>query len=133
MTAAAASVLAPGERARLKADGKRLVNDAFESAEDGEWTETAFVYCPNWLRFQYLGEVLESNLAEIRYLWNETGLSLEFDAEEIVELIEELNTIVLHQYGEVPAQAVDDARDERRRTRADALAALDRIDDRGGR
>lgn len=82
------------ESHKLKALCEKVseVKDLFpqQQREDGEWTETAFVYCPNWLRFQYLGEVLESNLAEIRYLWNDTGLSLEFDAEEIVELIEAL-------------------------------------------
>jgi centromere/kinetochore protein ZW10 len=49
-----------------------------------------FIYCPNWLKFQYLAEILESSLADIKYLWNEGELSLEFDAEEVVDLIEAL-------------------------------------------
>lgn len=52
--------------------------------------DMTFVYCPNWLKFQYLEQILESSLADIRFLWNEGELSLEFDAEEVVELVEAL-------------------------------------------
>ena len=52
--------------------------------------DMTFIYCPNWLKFQYLAEILESSLADIKYLWNEGELSLEFEAEEVVELIEGL-------------------------------------------
>ena len=48
------------------------------------------VYAPNWLRFQFLVNILESSLADIKYLWTEGELSLEFSAEEIVDLIEAL-------------------------------------------
>jgi centromere/kinetochore protein ZW10 len=33
---------------------------------------------------------LESSLADIKYLWKEGELSLEFDAEEVVDLVEAL-------------------------------------------
>ncbi|KAK3072531.1 ribosome biogenesis protein ytm1 [Teratosphaeriaceae sp. CCFEE 6253] len=56
----------------------------------GEPADMTFIYCPNWLKFQYLAEILESSLADIKYLWNEGELSLEFEAEEVVELIEGL-------------------------------------------
>lgn len=56
----------------------------------GEKRDMTFVYCPNWLKFQYLAEILESSLADIKYLWKEGELSLEFEAEEIVGLIEAL-------------------------------------------
>ncbi|KAK5123888.1 hypothetical protein LTR85_002084 [Meristemomyces frigidus] len=56
----------------------------------GEPMDMTFIYCPNWLKFQYLAEILESSLADIRYLWNEGELSLEFEAEEVAELIEGL-------------------------------------------
>lgn len=56
----------------------------------GEAADMTFIYCPNWFKFQYLAEILESNLADIKYLWNEAELSLEFEAEEVVELIEAL-------------------------------------------
>ncbi|KAK0894122.1 ribosome biogenesis protein ytm1 [Friedmanniomyces endolithicus] len=79
----------------------RLLMDQISTAKDifvrnnarGEGDASAdmtFIYCPNWLKFQYLAEILESSLVDIRYLWNEGELSLEFDAEEVVELIEGL-------------------------------------------
>ncbi|KAK4951824.1 ribosome biogenesis protein ytm1 [Elasticomyces elasticus] len=68
--------------------------DMFVRDEKADGVEEApdmtFIYCPNWLKFQYLGEILESSLADIKYLWNEGELSLEFDGEEVVELIEGL-------------------------------------------
>jgi protein transport protein DSL1/ZW10 len=65
--------------------------DIFEQQREGsEAADMTFIYCPNWLKFQYLAEILESSLADIKYLWNEGELSLEFEAEEVVELIEGL-------------------------------------------
>jgi len=48
------------------------------------------IYCRNWFKFQYLAEILESSLADIKYLWTEGELSLEFEADEITELIQAL-------------------------------------------
>ena len=48
------------------------------------------VYTPQWLKFSYLTNVLESSLADIKYLWHEGGLSLEYTADELVDLIEAL-------------------------------------------
>ena len=45
------------------------------------------VYTPAWLKFQYLAEILESSLADIKFLWTEGELSLEFETEELVDLI----------------------------------------------
>lgn len=62
-----------------------------QQAEDGsEARDMTFIYCPNWLKFQYLGELMESSLADIKYLWGEGELSLEFEAEEVVGLVEAL-------------------------------------------
>ena len=47
-------------------------------------------YTSNWLKFQYLVNILESSLIDIKYLWTEGELSLEFSAEEVVDLIEAL-------------------------------------------
>lgn len=44
-------------------------------------------YAPSWLRLQYLSEVLQSNLQDVRYLWMESELSLYFSADEVVDLI----------------------------------------------
>ncbi len=48
------------------------------------------VYAPSWLKFQYLSNILESSLADIKYLWLEGELRLEFTAEELIDLIEAL-------------------------------------------
>ena len=47
-------------------------------------------YTPSWLKVQYLANILESSLVDIKYLWTEGELSLEFSAEEVVDLIEAL-------------------------------------------
>ena len=71
---------------RILMDKISTAKDLFTKGGDGGQDMT-FVYCPNWLKFQYLAEILESSLADIKFLWNEGELSLEFDAEEVVELI----------------------------------------------
>jgi len=48
------------------------------------------VYTPHWLKFQYLTNILESSLVDIKYLWTEGELSLEFSVEELTDLIEAL-------------------------------------------
>ena len=48
------------------------------------------VYVPNWLRFQYLANILDSSLVDIKYLWTEGELSLEFSVDEVVDLIRAL-------------------------------------------
>ena len=77
---------------RALMDTVSAAKDIFlQKREDGgEPADMTFIYCPNWLKFQYLAEILESSLADIKYLWNEGELSLEFEAEEVVELIEGL-------------------------------------------
>lgn len=45
------------------------------------------LYAPHWLKFQYLANILESSLVDIKYLWTEGELGLEFDTEEVVDLI----------------------------------------------
>jgi protein transport protein DSL1/ZW10 len=60
------------------------------SREGEAQQDMTFIYCPLWFKFQYLAEILESSLADIKYLWMESELSLEFDQEEVIELIEGL-------------------------------------------
>ena len=48
------------------------------------------VYTPGWLKFQYLTNILESSLVDIKFLWEEGELSLEFEIDELVELVEAL-------------------------------------------
>ncbi|KAJ6030359.1 hypothetical protein N7499_012774 [Penicillium canescens] len=57
---------------------------------DAEALPVTAIYVPSWLRFQYLVNILESSLADIKYLWIEGELGLEFSAEEVIDLIEAL-------------------------------------------
>lgn len=57
---------------------------------DAQPRDMTFIYCPNWLKFQYLAEILESSLVDIKYLWTEGELSLEFVPDEVEGLIEAL-------------------------------------------
>ncbi|KAJ5938710.1 Retrograde transport protein Dsl1 C-terminal [Penicillium verhagenii] len=58
-----------------------------ESAADSEAVPVTAVYVPNWLRFQYLINILDSSLADIKFLWVEGELSLEFSMDEVIDLI----------------------------------------------
>ncbi|KAJ5647132.1 Retrograde transport protein Dsl1 C-terminal [Penicillium lividum] len=58
-----------------------------ESAADSEAVPVTAVYVPNWLRFQYLINILESSLADIKFLWVEGELGLEFSMDEVIDLI----------------------------------------------
>ena len=59
---------------------------AGEKGKEGEVPLTA-QFAGGWLRMKYLSEVLQSNLAEVRFLWVEGELSLYFSAEEVVDLV----------------------------------------------
>lgn len=58
-----------------------------ESTEESEAVPVTAVYVPNWLRFQYLINILESSLADIKFLWIEGELGLEFSMDEVIDLI----------------------------------------------
>lgn len=58
--------------------------------DDQDVVPLTALYIPNWLRFRYLAEILESKLVDIKYLWTKGGLSLEFTAEEVIDLIKAL-------------------------------------------
>lgn len=45
------------------------------------------VYTPSWLKFQYLANILESSLVDIKYLWTEGELALEFQTDELIDLV----------------------------------------------
>nr|OQO22525.1 hypothetical protein B0A51_09676 [Rachicladosporium sp. CCFEE 5018] len=79
---------ADSKQLRLLCDRISSLKSLFVASEGA--TDMTFIYCPPWLKFQYLGEILESSLADIRYMWSEGELSLEFEGEEVVELIEAL-------------------------------------------
>jgi protein transport protein DSL1/ZW10 len=61
-----------------------------EAQGEEETLSMAAVYVTNWLKFQYLINILESSLADIKFLWAEGELPLEFSPEEVIDLIEAL-------------------------------------------
>ncbi|QDS67434.1 hypothetical protein FKW77_000331 [Venturia effusa] len=77
-------------------DQVSALSDLFEqdpsgaSADDEVRRSVVHVYTPGWLRFIYLGEILEASLVDIKFLWNEGELSLEFEANEVEDLIKAL-------------------------------------------
>ena len=58
--------------------------------ETGETRDTSSLYIQNWFRLQYLGEILDGSLADIKFMWNDSELKLEMGADEVVGLIEAL-------------------------------------------
>ncbi|PYH93754.1 hypothetical protein BO71DRAFT_380908 [Aspergillus ellipticus CBS 707.79] len=61
-----------------------------EALDNTERSPMTAVYVRNWLKFQYLINILESSLADIKFLWLEGELGLEFSPEEVVDLVEAL-------------------------------------------
>ncbi|KAJ5445277.1 hypothetical protein N7491_001359 [Penicillium cf. griseofulvum] len=61
-----------------------------ETDGDAEALPVTAIYVPSWFRFQYMINILESSLADIKFLWLEGELGLEFSAEEVIDLIEAL-------------------------------------------
>ena len=57
-----------------------------QSAQQNSVPLTA-LYTNHWLKFQYLANILESSLVDIKYLWTEGELAMEFDTEELVDLV----------------------------------------------
>ena len=68
---------------------------------------TAF-YVSNWFKFQYLTNILDSSLADIKYLWTESELSLEFEVDEIVDLI-----MALFEDSEIRRKSIAEIRSSR--------------------
>ncbi|KAB8336723.1 hypothetical protein FH972_021032 [Carpinus fangiana] len=75
---------------RFCTDMSKLSDLFTQQNEKGEQSDMTGVYTPNWFKFQYLSEIMESSLADIKYLWNEGELRLEFEPDEIVDLVEAL-------------------------------------------
>ena len=59
------------------------------------------LYASHWLRFRYLANILESPLVDIKLLWTEGELGLEFDTEELVDLVMALFADTPHRRGAV--------------------------------
>ncbi|PVH71756.1 centromere/kinetochore protein-like protein zw10 [Cadophora sp. DSE1049] len=44
-------------------------------------------FADKWMKMKFLGEVLQSNLKDVKFLWFESDLSLYFSVEEVVDLV----------------------------------------------
>lgn len=67
------------------------LNQHFQTEDEtGETRDTSSLYIQNWFRLQYLGEILDGSLADIKFMWNDSELKLEMGADEVVGLIEAL-------------------------------------------
>jgi centromere/kinetochore protein ZW10 len=67
------------------------LNQHFQTQDEtGEVRDTSSLYIQNWFRLQYLGEILDGSLADIKFMWNDSELKLEMGADEVVGLIEAL-------------------------------------------
>ena len=60
------------------------------SPESGQNIPVTAAYVPTWFKFQYLGLILDSSLVDIMDLWIEQDLKLEFEAEELIDLVKAL-------------------------------------------
>lgn len=74
-----------------------------EGEQEHEPVPMTAVYVANWLRFQYLINILESSLVDIKYLWTEGELSLEFSENEVVDLIKALFAESAHRRSAIAA------------------------------
>ena len=68
----------PEAQSLLDSGGRNGTKDVDNTARDLGTAPLTARFADKWFKMQYLGEVLQSNLANIRFLWFETGLSLEF-------------------------------------------------------
>ncbi|KAK6511365.1 hypothetical protein TWF481_000283 [Arthrobotrys musiformis] len=62
------------------------------------------VYCEKWLKFQYLGNILDSSMAEIMDLWRD-GALVDFEKDELIDLVK-----ALFADGEKRSQVLDELR-----------------------
>ena len=92
---------------RIAALEDLFVPQARDGVEQGV-PATAF-YVPNWFKFQYLTNILESSMADIKYMWIESELSLEFQTDELIELI-----LALFEDNEVRRKTIAEIRSQRR-------------------
>ena len=75
---------------RITLLGDLFTPQSAASQEAEDLIPVTAVYTPGWLRFQYLSNILESTLVDVKYLWIEGELSLEMTVDELVSLIEAL-------------------------------------------
>ncbi|PQE26085.1 is centromere binding at prophase protein [Rutstroemia sp. NJR-2017a BBW] len=64
------------------------LDSLFKNENDEKQMPKTAQYAKDWIKLQFLGEILQSNLKDIRYLWFESELSFCFTKEEVIDLIE---------------------------------------------
>ena len=69
--------------------------------QGGDSIPLTALYAPQWLKFRYLASILESPMVDIKQLWTEGELGLEFDTEELVDLVMALFADTPHRRGAV--------------------------------
>ena len=55
------------------------------------------MYCPNWLKFNYLIDILDSSLEDIKFLWTNGMLGFEYDRDEVIDLVKALFSDSIHR------------------------------------
>ena len=75
---------------RITLLGNLFIPQAGPAGGDEDLPPHTAIYTPGWLKFQYLANILESSLVDIKYLWIEGELGLEMTDDEVVGLIEAL-------------------------------------------
>jgi centromere/kinetochore protein ZW10 len=79
------------QKLRYYCDQLSTLSKLFTTAgPGGDARDETSIYTPNWFRFQYLSEILDGTLADIKYMWTEGELKLEMGAEEVIDLIKAL-------------------------------------------
>ncbi|KAI9686633.1 MAG: ribosome biogenesis protein ytm1 [Bathelium mastoideum] len=88
------------QRLRHFCDEISQLNDLFvqKHPDESVASDMTLYVIPNWFKFQYLGQIMDSSLADIVYMWKESELRLEYEASEIIDLIEALFAESEHRY-----------------------------------
>lgn len=81
------------ERLFLPTNEREVADDADSEQKEqlaARAAMAASVYTPGLLKFQWLSQILEGALADIKFWWTESELALAFAPDEVVDLIEAL-------------------------------------------
>ena len=70
-------------------------------SNDQDLVPLTALYAPHWRKFQHLATILESPLVDIKHSWTDGDLGLDFDTEELVDLIVALFADTPHRRGAV--------------------------------
>ena len=60
------------------------------NAAEAEVIPQTALFCPKWLKFTYLIDLLDSNLEDIKFMWTHGMLGMEYDQGEVIDLVRAL-------------------------------------------